>query len=335
MVFQSEKLNKMNKLLDLLQKESVLLLDGAMGTELFARGLVSGGSPEEWNVTHPERVQDVHKAYVEAGSNIILTNSFGGTRYRLKLHNFQDRVVELNRAAAQNARVAANAADHPVLVAGSMGPTGELLIPMGSMSYDECRDAFAEQARGLVEGGVDVLWVETMSDLNEVKAAIEGARSVDPDIPMCATMSYDTRGRTMMGVTGAQMVQELAGLGLTAVGANCGNNLIDTEAALAEMHTAAPDMLLIAKANAGMPRFEGDKLIYDGSPEVMAAYADRVRSHSIALIGGCCGSGPAHIRMMRQVLDGVIPVPEVEPLTPQVAAPETASRTRERRVRRG
>jgi 5-methyltetrahydrofolate--homocysteine methyltransferase len=323
----------MNKLLDLLEQESVLLLDGAMGTELFARGLVSGGSPEEWNVTHPERVQDVHKAYVEAGSNIILTNSFGGTRYRLKLHNFQDRVVELNRAAAQNARAVADAADHPVLVAGSMGPSGELLIPMGSMSYEECRDAFAEQARGLVEGGADILWVETMSDLNEVKAAVEGARAVDPDIPICATMSYDTRGRTMMGVTGAQMVQELAKLGLTAVGANCGNNLIDTESALAEMHAAAPELILIAKANAGMPRYEGDKLIYDGTPEVMAAYADRVRGNGIALIGGCCGSGPAHIRMMRQVLDGAIPAPEVA-LAPVQEAPEVApTRTRERRIR--
>lgn len=324
----------MNKLLDLLQKESVLLLDGAMGTELFARGLVSGGSPEEWNITQPARVQDVHRAYVEAGSNIILTNSFGGTRYRLKLHNFQDRVVELNRAAAQNARAAADAASRTVLVAGSMGPTGELLIPMGSMSYDECRAAFAEQARGLVEGGVDILWVETLSDLREVKAAVEGARSVSPDIPICATMSYDTRGRTMMGVTGAQMVQELAGLDLTAIGANCGNNLIDTEAALADMHAAAPDRVLIAKANAGMPRFESDKLIYDGSPEVMAAYADRVRSHGIALIGGCCGSGPAHIHMMRQVLDGAIPVPEVKPLVAQSTAPEAPGRTRERRVRR-
>ena len=325
----------MNKLLELLESESVLLLDGAMGTELFARGLVSGGSPEAWNMEAPERVQDVHKAYVDAGSNIILTNSFGGTRYRLKLHDLQDRVVELNCAAAQNARAAADATERPVLVAGSMGPTGELLVPMGSMTYDECRDAFAEQARGLVEGGVDILWVETMSDLNEVKAAVEGARSASADIPICATMSYDTRGRTMMGVTGAQMVQELAGLGLTAVGANCGNNLIDTEAALAEMHAAAPELILIAKANAGMPRFEGDKLIYDGTPDVMAAYADRVRGHGISLIGGCCGSGPAHIRMMRQVLDGAIPVPDVT-LVPMQPAQEAAPvRTRERRVRRG
>jgi 5-methyltetrahydrofolate--homocysteine methyltransferase len=324
-----------NKLLERLKSASVLLLDGAMGTELFARGLVSGGSPEEWNVTHPEHVQDVHRAYVEAGSDIILTNSFGGTGYRLKLHNFQDRVVELNRAAARNARAAADAATHPVLVAGSMGPTGELLIPMGNMHYDECRAAFAEQARGLVEGGVDLLWVETMSDLNEVKAAVEGARSVAAEMPICATMSYDTRGRTMMGVTGTQMVQELAGLGLTAIGANCGNNLIDTEAALAEMHAAAPDLLLIAKANAGMPRYAGNKLIYDGSPAVMAAYADRVRRQGSTLIGGCCGSGPAHIHMMRQVLDGAIPVPEVAPLVPtDPVDPAAGSRTRERRLRR-
>ena len=322
----------MNKVLDRLQEQGFLVLDGAMGTQLFARGLVSGGSPEAWNVEHPDRVQNVHHAYVDAGSDVILTNSFGGTRYRMKLHDLQDRVVELNRAAAQNARAAADAADHPVLVAGSMGPTGELLVPMGNMTYEQCRDAFAEQAQGLIEGGVDVLWVETMSDLNEVKAAVEGARSVSADIPICATMSYDTRGRTMMGITGAVMAQELAGLGLTAIGANCGNNLPETEAALAEMHAAMPDLILIAKANAGMPRFEGDKLVYDGTPEVMAAYADRVHQHGVALIGGCCGSGPEHIRMMKQVLTGAIPVPEV---VEGVAAEAASTRVRERRTRRG
>jgi methionine synthase I (cobalamin-dependent) len=282
--------------------------------------------------TRTERVQSVHQAYVDAGSDVILTNSFGGTRYRMKLHDLQDRVVELNRAAAQNARAAADAADRPVLVAGSMGPTGELLVPMGNMTYEQCRDAFAEQAQGLIEGGVDVLWVETMSDLNEVKAAVEGARAVSADIPICATMSYDTRGRTMMGVTGAVMAQELGGLGLTAIGANCGNNLPETEAALAEMHAAMPDLILIAKANAGMPRFEGEKLVYDGTPEVMAAYADRVHQHGVALIGGCCGSGPEHIRMMKQVLTGAIPVPEV---AEGVAAEAASTRVRERRVRRG
>lgn len=327
----------MNKLIDYLQSEDVLVLDGAMGTQLFARGLVSGGNPEEWNVTHPERVREVYQAYVDAGSQIILTNSFGGTRFRLKLHDLQDRVVELNRAAAQNARAVADAADHRVLVAGSMGPTGELLVPMGSMTYEECRDAFAEQARGLVEGGVDILWVETMSDLNEVKAAIEGARSASADIAICATMSYDTRGRTMMGVTGAQMARELSDLGLTAFGANCGSNLADTEAALAEMHAVAPDMILIAKANAGMPRFEGDKLVYDGTPEVMGAYADRVRRNGVRLIGACCGSSPEHIHVMRQVLSGEIPVPNVVqgvPSAAPAAAAEGSDRSRTRRVRR-
>ncbi len=332
----------MNKLTDYLQQEGVLVLDGAMGTQLFARGLVSGGSPEEWNVTNPERVQDVHRAYVEAGSQIILTNSFGGTRYRLKLHNLQDRVVELNRAAAQNARAAADAADHRVLVAGSMGPTGELLEPMGTMTYEECRAAFAEQAQGLIEGGVDILWIETMSDLNEVKAAIEGARqaaaAANADIAISATMSFDTHGRTMMGVTGTQLVKELSGLGLTAFGANCGNNIPDTEAALAEMHAAAPEMILIAKANAGMPRYEGSKLVYDGTPDVMGAYADRMRRNGIQLIGGCCGSGPEHIHMMRQVLSGAVPVPDALAVGPAPApfGEEVApARSRERRMRRG
>jgi 5-methyltetrahydrofolate--homocysteine methyltransferase len=329
----------MNKLLDYLQQEGVLVLDGAMGTQLFARGLISGGSPEEWNITHPERVQDVHRAYVEAGSQIVLTNSFGGTRYRLKLHNLQDRVVELNCAAAQNARAAADAVEQRVLVGGSMGPTGELLEPMGTMTYAECRAAFAEQAQGLVEGGVDILWIETMSDLNEVKAAIEGAREVSAGIPICATMSFDTHGRSMMGVTGAQLARELADVGVTAIGANCGNNIPETEAALAEMHAAAPDMILIAKANAGMPRYEGSKLVYDGTPEVMGAYADRVHRNGVQLIGGCCGSGPEHIRMMRQVLSGEVPVPAAVPAGPSAAAAaapgDGAPRSRERRIRRG
>ena len=332
----------MNKLTDYLQQEGVLVLDGAMGTQLFARGLVSGGSPEEWNITHPERVQDVHRAYIEAGSQVILTNSFGGTGYRLKLHNLQDRVVEINRAAAQNARAAVDAAGQRVLVGGSMGPTGELLVPMGTMTYAECRAAFAEQAQGLIEGGVDILWIETMSDLNEVKAAIEGAReavdAANAEVAISATMSFDTHGRTMMGVTGAQLAKELSGLGLTAFGANCGNNIPDTEAALAEMHAAAPEMILIAKANAGMPRYEGSKLVYDGTPDVMGAYADRMRRSGVQLIGGCCGSGPEHIHMMRQVLSGAVPVPTAVAVGPapapfgEEAAP---ARTRERRMRRG
>lgn len=312
---------------ELLEERDVLLIDGAMGTELFARGLESGGAPELWNVEHPDRVAAVHADYVAAGSDIILTNSFGGTGFRLKLHQLDDRVVELNEAAARVARTAADAADRTVIVAGSMGPTGELLEPMGSMTLATCAAAFAEQAKGLDAGGADVLWIETMSHLDEIAGAVEGARSVS-DLPICVTLSYDTAGRTMMGVTGVDAVNRLAELGVTAVGANCGNNLADTEAAVAEMRAANPDILLISKANAGMPEWHGADLHYSGSPEVMAAHAHRQRTAGIQLIGACCGSSPKHLAMMRQVLDGDIEVPEVEF---EVAVKRQVAKPRKRR----
>ncbi|MBT5275265.1 betaine--homocysteine S-methyltransferase [Ilumatobacter sp.] len=305
----------MNVLHDLLAERGTLLIDGAMGTELFARGLGSGDPPEMWNVDHPDRVTAVHADYINAGSDIVLTNSFGGTGFRLKLHKLDDRCIELNRAAAQVARAAADAhlaeTGRRVLVAGSMGPTGELLEPMGSMTPATCADAFREQAIGLDEGGADLLWIETMSHLDGIAAAVEGARSVS-DLPVCATLSFDTAGRTMMGVSGEDAVNRLAELGVDAIGANCGNNLADTEAALYEMRAANPDVLLISKANAGMPEWHGTELHYSGEPEVMAAHAVRQREAGIQIIGACCGSSPKHLAMMRQVLDGDLPVPEVE-----------------------
>jgi 5-methyltetrahydrofolate--homocysteine methyltransferase len=291
----------MNPIQELLQTNSVLVLDGAMGTMLMAAGLTSGAPPEEWNVLYPERVRAVHRQYIEAGSNIILTNSFGGTHYRLKLHNLQDRVIELNRAAAAIARAEADVAVHRVLVAGSMGPTGELLEPMGEMRYAEAVAAFAEQARGLVAGGVDLLWIETMSDLQEVQAAVEGIRSTT-GLPICATMSFDTRGRTMMGVTPAQAVRELSQLGLAAVGGNCGNGIAEIEGVIANMHREAPDVLLIAKANAGIPQWINNKLIYDATPADMGQYAWRSRALGASLIGGCCGNTPAHVQAIAEAL---------------------------------
>ena len=296
---------------ELLDERGVLLIDGAMGTELFARGLMSGASPELWNADHPERVRSVHDEYIAAGSDIVLTNSFGGTAYRLKLHELDDRVIELNEAAASIAHEAAEGADRRIVVAGSMGPSGELLEPMGTMTHDACASAFADQAKGLAAGGADVLWIETMSHLGEVTAAVEGARSVS-DLPIVTALSYDTAGRTMMGVTGTEAITELSALGVEGIGANCGNNLADTEAALAEMRAVDPDMLLISKANAGMPEWHGAELKYSGTPEVMAAHAHRLREAGVRIIGTCCGSGPAHIALMRQVLDGVVPPPEVE-----------------------
>ncbi|HFC11362.1 MAG TPA: betaine--homocysteine S-methyltransferase [Anaerolineae bacterium] len=325
----------MNKLEKLIAEKGNLILDGAMGTMLFDAGLQSGNSPEEWNAIHPDRIQAIYQAYVDAGSDIILTNSFGGTRFRMKLHNLQDRVFELNKAAAENARQVVDAADHTVLVAGSMGPSGELLVPMGEMTYEACRDGFAEQARGLDAGGVDLLWIETMSDLDEVRAAYEGARSVS-DLPICATLSFDTSAKTMMGVSAEKAITELSKLDLAAIGANCGNNLPDTEAVISKMRALNPDKVLIVKANAGMPEWVGDELFYSGSPEVMGAYADRMRAAGIQLIGSCCGSSPAHIRVMRDVIDGTIPVPEVE-ITEKAAsvdAPAAAKSGKRRRRRR-
>ena len=324
----------MSVLHDLLAARGTLLIDGAMGTELFARGLGAGDPPEMWNVDHPDRVTAVHAAYVNAGSDIVLTNSFGGTGFRLKLHKLDDRCIELNRAAAQVARTAADAhfaeTGRRVLVAGSMGPTGELLEPMGSMTPETCADAFREQAIGLDEGGADVLWIETMSHLDEVAAAVEGARSVS-DLPVCTTLSFDTAGRTMMGVSGEDAVNRLTELGVDAIGANCGNNLADTEAALHEMRAANPNVPLISKANAGMPEWHGTELHYSGDPEVMAAHAVRQREAGIQIIGACCGSSPKHLAMMRQVLDGNLPVPEVEF---EVAAVRQVVKARQRTGRR-
>ncbi len=316
---------------ELIQQRGVLLIDGAMGTELFARGLESGGAPELWNVEHPDRVTAVHADYVNAGSDIILSNSFGGTGFRLKLHQLDKRVVELNKAAAAVAQEAAHAADRKVIVAGSMGPTGELLVPMGEMTPETCAAAFAEQAEGLAAGGADVLWIETMSHLDEVEGAVLGARRVS-DLPICATLSYDTAGRTMMGVTGAEAVTRLSELGVDAIGANCGNNLADTEAALAEMRATNPDVVLISKANAGMPEWKGADLHYSGSPEIMAAHTIRQRDAGMQIIGACCGSSPAHLAMMRQVLDGDIEVPEV---VLEAATKRSVAKPRTRTGRRG
>lgn len=319
---------------DLLNERDVLLVDGAMGTELFDRGLGSGDPPEMWNVEFPDRVRAVHEDYIAAGSDILLTNSFGGTSFRLKLHHLQARVVELNKAAAAVARQAADASERTVLVAGSMGPTGELLEPMGTMTPETCAIAFAEQAEGLAAGGADLLWIETMSHLDEVAAAVEGARSVS-GLPICTTLSFDTAGRTMMGVTGAEAVARLAAVGVSAIGANCGNNLADTEAALAEMRAAVPaggeGVHLVSKANAGMPEWHGSELHYSGSPEVMAAHAVRQREAGVRIIGACCGSSPRHLAMMRQVLDGDLPVPSVDY---EIAAVRQVRQGRARRGRR-
>jgi 5-methyltetrahydrofolate--homocysteine methyltransferase len=315
-----------------LEQEGRLLLDGAMGTMLMAAGLEQGAPPEEWNVKHPDRVRAVHKAYIEAGSNIILTNSFGGTSFRLKLHNLQNRVAELNRAAAAVARAEADTVGRPVLVGGSIGPTGELFAPMGTMTFEEAKAAFAEQAAALDEGGADILWVETMSDLEEVRAAVEGAKSVS-DLPVAATMTFDTHGHTMMGVSPKKALEVMSSFGLAALGANCGNGPAEIEGVIKTMHALSPDTILIAKSNAGIPHWVDDELFYDGTPEVMAEYTKHVYGLGASLIGGCCGSSPAHIRAMREALD-CAEMLEATAVSPLATSSTEIKSGRERRHRR-
>jgi 5-methyltetrahydrofolate--homocysteine methyltransferase len=292
----------MDKLIDFLTRYPVVLGDGAMGTMLQKAGLTTGGSPEEWNVSHPEALRTIYQGYVDAGSQVITTNSFGGNRFRLALHNYEDRVCDFNRAAAALAREVADGAGQEVLVAGSVGPTGEILFPLGLRTVEEAREAFAEQAAGLHEGGVDFFLVETMSALEEVQAAVEGIRSAS-DRPVAVTMTFDTRLHTMMGVSPVQALKTLYGMGVHVLGANCGNGPAETQMVIAQMAAVKPDdVYLIAQSNAGLPKWAQKQITYDGTPEVMAAYAEQMQALGVKYIGACCGSTPEHIAAMRSAL---------------------------------
>jgi methionine synthase I (cobalamin-dependent) len=287
---------------DLLNSDAPILLDGAMGTMLFEQGLARGHSPEAWNVEEPDKVRYVHRAYIEAGSQVILTNTFGGNRVRLGMHKLEARVAELNEAAARLARAEADAAENPVAVAGSMGPTGSMMMPYGDMEYSTAVEIFEEQARGLLAGGVDVFWIETMADLEEVKAAVEGCRKVAPEMPIVTTLTFDTHGRTMMGIKPEQALETLRELNVMALGGNCGNGIDEIEAVVEKMHGVDENAVLVAKANVGVPRLVDDVAVYDSPPEVMGEYAIKVKGLGAKLIGACCGSTPEHIRIMADAL---------------------------------
>jgi methionine synthase I (cobalamin-dependent) len=275
-----------------------VLADGGMGTLLQERGLDDGGSGELWNVERPELVRSAHEAYAKAGARVLTTNTFGGTRPRLASHGLEDRVHELNRAAAAIARSVAD--EYGALVAGDLGPTGELLAPLGTMDADQAVEMFSEQLAGLRDGGIDLVLVETMSDLGEVEAAVRAARSVVPELPVVATLSFDTNLRTMMGVRPGDAVRSLADLGVDAVGANCGRGPAEMETIVAEMVEARPEgLLLVAQSNAGLPHVVGDHFEYDKSPADLAAHARVLRDLGVDLIGACCGSTPEHIAAMR------------------------------------
>jgi len=287
----------------LFAEKGVLLADGATGTNLFSMGLAAGEAPELWNESDPDKIRALHQGFIDAGADIILTNSFGGTRHRLKLHNAQDRVRELNRKAAELATEVAKAAGRRVIVAGSVGPTGELLEPLGALTYADAVDAFAEQIAGLKEGGAEVAWIETMSAPQEIKAAADAAIRVG--LPYTYTGSFDTAGRTMMGLAPADIHGVAEGLSEKplAVGANCGVGAADILASLLDMTNADPEATVIVKGNCGIPEFRGSEIHYSGTPELMADYVRLAVDGGAKIVGGCCGTSFAHLKAMREALD--------------------------------
>ncbi len=292
-----------NPLHALLAEKGVLLADGATGTNLFGMGLASGEAPELWNEDAPEKIEALHRNFIDAGADIILTNSFGGTRHRLKLHAADDRVFELNRKAASIARTAAENAGRKVIVAGSVGPTGELLEPLGALTYDEAVSAFREQMEGLKAGGADIAWIETMSAPAEAKAAAQAA--IDVGLPYTYTFSFDTAGRSMMGLAPKDVhgVGENLDQPAAAVGANCGVGASDILASLLDMTAARPDAVVIVKGNCGIPEFRGTEIHYSGTPELMSDYVRLAVDSGARIVGGCCGTSFAHLAAMRSALD--------------------------------
>ena len=291
-----------DRLTALLDEGGPILADGAMGTMLFEAGLQFGDPPEIWNLAHPDVVRGVHRGYLEAGARILLTNTFGGNRFRLGLSGHEDRVDELNRTAAILLRAEVDAAGGTALVAGDIGPSGLIMSPLGTLEHDEAVAGFAEQAASLAAGGVDCIWIETMSDLGEITAAIEGVRVADPEMPIIATMTFDTRGHTMMGVTPERAAATLMDLGVQAFGGNCGNGPDELTPVIAKMHAAQPGARLVAKSNVGMPQLVEGRAVYLAHPQVMATCATEMRTAGATVVGACCGSTPAHLRAMAEAL---------------------------------
>lgn len=291
----------------LLEERNVLLADGATGSNLFEVGLQTGDCPELWNDIHPDRIAQQYKNFIDAGSDIILTNTFGGTCYRLKLHGLEDRVSELNIKAARIAREQVSKSGREVIVGGSMGPSGEIMQPLGTLSQADATDAFEQQALALKEGGADVFWIETMSSKEEGQAAIEGAARVG--LPIVATFSVDTNGRTMMGLAPADIVEFSYQMACVpdAIGANCGVGASELVAATINMQQAAKLLnvqpVLVAKANCGVPEYVDGKIVYSGNHQIMSEYAKLAVDSGAKIIGGCCGTTPAHVKAMRTALD--------------------------------
>lgn len=293
----------MHPLIETLTRGGPVLTDGAWGTQLQARGLAIGEIPEAWNLTRPAAVREVAQAYIEAGSRVVLTNTFGGNRIRLAEAGLADRLEEINRLGAAISREAAGARAR---VFASLGPTGRLLAG-GEVDVEEIRAAFLEQAWALARGGADALIVETMSDLQEARLAVAAAR--ETGLPVVACMVFDSgpnRDRTMTGVTPEESARALAGAGADVVGANCGQGIREF-VPLCRRLRAATERPLWIKPNAGLPELSEGRAVYRTSPAEFAAFAPALVEGGAAFLGGCCGTGPDFIRALAAALSGAAP----------------------------
>jgi len=288
----------MPSFVDLLAERTVLLADGATGTNYQNMGIEPGVAPEEWVFDAPEHVLELHRRFVEAGSDLLLTCTFGATAPRLADGPLAGRAVEVNRRAAELAR---EAAGPDRVVAGSLGPTGQLIEPYGVLTQEVCVAAYAEQARSLAEGSVDVLVLETFFALEEGLWAVAGAQSAT-DLPIVVSFSFDQGTKTMMGLAPAEVVAAFEPLGVAAIGANCGRSLADTDLIVDEFVAAAPGVPLWVKPNAGVPRIVGDTVVYDADPEALAEHVAGYVGRGARVVGGCCGSTPEHIAAIARAL---------------------------------
>ena len=292
----------MNQNLLALIGKKVLVCDGAMGTLLQHHGLPAGACPETWNIEHPDIIRDIHTQYFQAGADIVETNSFGGNRYRLSFHGFGDKVTDYNYAAAQ---LACAVRPPGKFVAGSVGPTGEYLEPIGTASYDDFIEAFAVQISALQKGGVDLILIETMSDLQEIRAAVEAARKVAPQLPVVASMTFEKHAqgfRTMMGLSTSDLINNLPAAGAQVIGANCGLGMDQMIELIAEIR-GQTDMPVLSQANAGLPVWKEGKHGYEETPEERAVAVRKLLDIGINIVGGCCGTTPDHIRKIREEVD--------------------------------